>query len=368
MALYKGTTEITSGKLYKGAANIENGYKQTASFYVNAIAATVNPTTNSRNNTDVTIRLTFTGGFTPNVFSYGYYQGTTTSANKITVATGQNIAPNGYVDFTISGLTFNSSYQYLFFAENGAEGTQLATFYTNNYIINNINGGVGSGVSIPGTVNAYTSSFPVSYTGAGGGGGTSYQGSGVGNTISSATWNVTTLTASPTGTPSGGITGSAGNFSVNSSGTHSITWTGGTVSSAGSGSASIGGSVTMTNSGGLSEWHHAGSVTNNTNVNATFTPVFTQVQVYSGNSTFGATMSIGSSAGLTTPPQGNQSGFTSGNPSPVTSRTLTPGQSANIYYGTINYSSSSGSGALLSIVRMNGVDIGLDRFQNLWSK
>ena len=28
MPVYKGTTEITSGKLYKGATNIENGYKE----------------------------------------------------------------------------------------------------------------------------------------------------------------------------------------------------------------------------------------------------------------------------------------------------------------------------------------------------
>tara|TARA_B100000212_G_scaffold263149_1_gene202835 strand:- start:266 stop:1105 length:840 start_codon:yes stop_codon:yes gene_type:complete len=35
MPVYKGTTEITSGKLYKATTNIENGYKGTNSFYVN---------------------------------------------------------------------------------------------------------------------------------------------------------------------------------------------------------------------------------------------------------------------------------------------------------------------------------------------
>jgi hypothetical protein len=35
MPVYKGTTEITSGKLYKGATNIENGYKEIDPFYVN---------------------------------------------------------------------------------------------------------------------------------------------------------------------------------------------------------------------------------------------------------------------------------------------------------------------------------------------
>jgi len=37
MPVYKGTTEIASGKLYKAATNIENGYKGTNSFYVNEI-------------------------------------------------------------------------------------------------------------------------------------------------------------------------------------------------------------------------------------------------------------------------------------------------------------------------------------------
>jgi len=35
MPVYKGTTEIASGKLYKASANIENGYKGTNSFYIN---------------------------------------------------------------------------------------------------------------------------------------------------------------------------------------------------------------------------------------------------------------------------------------------------------------------------------------------
>ena len=37
MPLYKGNTEIASGKLYKAAANIENGYKGTDSFYINKV-------------------------------------------------------------------------------------------------------------------------------------------------------------------------------------------------------------------------------------------------------------------------------------------------------------------------------------------
>ena len=37
MPLYKGTTEISSNKLYKATTNIENGYKGTNSFYVNQV-------------------------------------------------------------------------------------------------------------------------------------------------------------------------------------------------------------------------------------------------------------------------------------------------------------------------------------------
>lgn len=37
MPIYKGTTEIASGKLYKATTNIENGYKGTNSYYINEV-------------------------------------------------------------------------------------------------------------------------------------------------------------------------------------------------------------------------------------------------------------------------------------------------------------------------------------------
>lgn len=37
MPLYKGTTEISSNRLYKATTNIENGYKGTNSFYINQV-------------------------------------------------------------------------------------------------------------------------------------------------------------------------------------------------------------------------------------------------------------------------------------------------------------------------------------------
>ena len=42
MPIYKGTNEVTSGNLYKGSAEIENGYKATSPFFVNEITLTVN--------------------------------------------------------------------------------------------------------------------------------------------------------------------------------------------------------------------------------------------------------------------------------------------------------------------------------------
>jgi len=40
MPIYKGSTEVTSGNLYKGSTKIENGYKGSDSFYVNELAIT----------------------------------------------------------------------------------------------------------------------------------------------------------------------------------------------------------------------------------------------------------------------------------------------------------------------------------------
>ena len=40
MPLYKGTTEITNGKLYKGTTEIEDGYKATSPFYNNKLKIT----------------------------------------------------------------------------------------------------------------------------------------------------------------------------------------------------------------------------------------------------------------------------------------------------------------------------------------
>ena len=42
MPVYKGTNEVTSGNLYKGSAEVENGYKATSPFFVNEVTLTLN--------------------------------------------------------------------------------------------------------------------------------------------------------------------------------------------------------------------------------------------------------------------------------------------------------------------------------------
>ena len=38
MPIYKGAVEVTSGNLYKGSTEVQDGYKATDSFYVNEIS------------------------------------------------------------------------------------------------------------------------------------------------------------------------------------------------------------------------------------------------------------------------------------------------------------------------------------------
>ena len=63
MPIYKGSTEVTSGNLYKGSTNIEEGYKGTNPFYVNTLAVT-NISFNGSNlsNSSQNVSITITGG------------------------------------------------------------------------------------------------------------------------------------------------------------------------------------------------------------------------------------------------------------------------------------------------------------------
>ena len=62
MPIYKGTNEVTSGNLYKGSTEIENGYKASSSFYVNELTWTFS-TPSVMSSTSVTSNnlTTFTG-------------------------------------------------------------------------------------------------------------------------------------------------------------------------------------------------------------------------------------------------------------------------------------------------------------------
>ena len=62
MPVYKGNNEVTSGNLYKGSINIEEGYKNTNQFYVNTLAVT-NISFNGSNlsNSSQNVSITITG-------------------------------------------------------------------------------------------------------------------------------------------------------------------------------------------------------------------------------------------------------------------------------------------------------------------
>ena len=104
MPVYKGTTEITSGKLYKAAVNIENGYKGTNSFYVNETTLTITftdstPTGASLNSTS-TITLTGTPG--TNIPT----QSRTINRATNYILSSPNVTKSGDTD---SNLSINSS-------------------------------------------------------------------------------------------------------------------------------------------------------------------------------------------------------------------------------------------------------------------
>ena len=63
MPVYKGNNEVTSGNLYKGTTEIQDGYKATDSFYVNEITLTIAfvDSTSSNINLDSASSVSFTG-------------------------------------------------------------------------------------------------------------------------------------------------------------------------------------------------------------------------------------------------------------------------------------------------------------------
>lgn len=63
MPVYKGTNEVTSGNLYKGSTEIQDGYKATDSFYVNEVTLTIAFIDNTGSNISLTdaSSVSFTG-------------------------------------------------------------------------------------------------------------------------------------------------------------------------------------------------------------------------------------------------------------------------------------------------------------------
>lgn len=63
MPVYKGTNEVTSGNLYKGTTEIQDGYKATDSFYVNEVTLTIAFIDNTGSNISLTdaSSVSFTG-------------------------------------------------------------------------------------------------------------------------------------------------------------------------------------------------------------------------------------------------------------------------------------------------------------------
>jgi hypothetical protein len=100
MPVYKGTTEITSGKLYKAAANIENGYKGTDSFYINVTTLTINFTDNTGSNATLNSAAQVTLVGVPGT-AFSTFNRTVTRVNNSTSTQGPSNA--------ISSVTVNES-------------------------------------------------------------------------------------------------------------------------------------------------------------------------------------------------------------------------------------------------------------------
>lgn len=118
MPVYKGTTEIASGKLYKATTSIENGYKGTNSFYVNQVTVSfATPTGQS---------LTYTA---PSPASSTGVPGAAFPSTTFTITGGSTKALSGtaVVAGLPSGLTYSQSYN------NSNGGNVLTITIAGNY-------------------------------------------------------------------------------------------------------------------------------------------------------------------------------------------------------------------------------------------
>jgi len=150
MPLYKGTTEISSNKLYKASTNIENGYKGTSSFYINQVtiefasitglgltyttptSRTGNPGT-SYTSTTFTISGTSGQRLTPSSFAMTNLPSSLSAS--VTSGSGSQT-----LTVTISGNFPNSSVAPI---TSVVSGVNITTDYNTHWLI--VGGGAGAG-------------------------------------------------------------------------------------------------------------------------------------------------------------------------------------------------------------------------------
>jgi len=168
MPVYKGTNEVTSGNLYKGSTEIENGYKATNSFYINETTisfvtptgqglsySTPNPqsSTGSPGSLFPSTTFTISGGssaLTGTAVIAGLPPGLTTSQSY------NNSGPGNILTITISGTFPTTSYLNTALTISGLSNityVQLSVDYTGLVIPSTQQGTLTQSVGLPGAIN-----------------------------------------------------------------------------------------------------------------------------------------------------------------------------------------------------------------------
>jgi len=159
MPVYKGTSEITSGNFYKGSTSIENGYKQTDSFFVNLV--TIQFSSISGQGFVYTLPVSRTGD-----------PGSLYPSTTFTISGASNERLNGS-GFSITGLPSSLSAS----VTSGNNTNTLTVTITGNYPTIGV-GPIDAVVSGITTVTSYLAHFLL--VGGGGNGAGSYISSGAG--------------------------------------------------------------------------------------------------------------------------------------------------------------------------------------------
>jgi len=106
MPIYKGAVEVTSGNLYKGSTEIENGYKGTDSIFINETTLTIafvdNTATGSSLNSITSVSFTGSPGS-----SFSSFSRSVNRTNGTYAVTGASVSevgdPSGNVNTSVSG-------------------------------------------------------------------------------------------------------------------------------------------------------------------------------------------------------------------------------------------------------------------------